>query len=191
MIKSCGRLPAIAIAFATCGGCAATYSTSYPESWPRLQTAAADCKAFSGVFEEQPSGRANEGAGMNAEIRSLSVLLDRQFDPGVIFRVQHVEIAFDGRSLVANARKQNDRELRSLNVLDTWTCVKGQLHATFSDSEVSEHDLVRKNHESVVLSLTVDGDLVAEVRGRSSGLGLVVVPYSVGGSYWNRYKRSE
>jgi hypothetical protein len=144
---------------------------------------------LAGVFDEAPIARANEKAGMTREIGNLSSLLDRstmRFNP--FLHVQRVELSLEGQALQAVAHGLPGEEPLNLQVAGWWHCVDGKLHAEFSDSDVSENDAVRKNRESVSIFATDSGELVVEVRGHSTGLS--ILPYSVGGSYWNRYRRT-
>jgi hypothetical protein len=126
---------------------------------------------------------------MTAQIVGLSSLLDRRtirFNP--FLHVQRVEVNLVGESLQAVALGLPGEEPLTLQVTDRWRCVNGRLHADFADTDVSENDAVRKNRESLSIFATHDGGLVIEVQGHSAGLS--ILPYSVGGSYWNRYRRT-
>lgn len=178
----------LALAAIECG-CVYSSETLYPTTWPSLSVGAKDCSALAGVFDESPVARADEKAGMTVQIGNLSSLLDRstiRFNP--FLHVQRVELRLEGETFQAVAHGLPGEEPLVLQVTDRWHCVDGRLYAEFSDSEVSEHDAVRKNRESVLMFATDNGELVVEVRGHSTGLS--ILPYSVGGSYWNRYRRT-
>jgi hypothetical protein len=189
MSKSRARLTIILALSAVCAGCVSSRATSYPGDWSPLRTGATDCHHLTGVYDERPIARANENSGLTGQIANLSPLLDRGL-AGINppFDIQRVELSVSESEVRAFAFGLSGEAALELKVAGRWRCLNGQLHAAFENSNTSENDAFRTNKESVRISITDEGDLVAEVQGRSSGLS--IIPYSVGGSYWNLYRRA-
>jgi hypothetical protein len=160
----------------------------YPIEWPQIVLTNHDCDVISGRYANQPIAHVREESGLLPVAQRLAFFFDWGSFELAESNVQSVDIHVEAGSTRFTANIADIDQPVPFPHSGAWHCDNGRLIREFNDARRSEHDLVRRDRQTVTLASAVDGSLVLYVSGRSTGIGLLI-PYSVAGAYWSRYAR--